>query len=72
MAAEHSARDILAASASLYLDDALDRESHTWYVDGVDKKMERHFTSVDKFLVCDPAFLATKSERLYAQRYSFR
>jgi len=50
MAAEHSARDILAASASLYLDDALDRESHTWYIDGVDKKMERHFTSVDKFL----------------------
>merc|ERR1712032_1798614 len=50
VAAEHSARDILAASASLYLDDALDRESHTWYVDGVDKKMDRHFTSVDKFL----------------------
>jgi len=50
MAGVAGARDILAASASLFLDDASDFESNTWFIDGTDNKLERHFSSAKAFL----------------------
>lgn len=50
MAGDAGIGDILAASASLYLDDASDFESHTWFIDGIDNKINRHFSSVKAFL----------------------
>merc|ERR1712072_1084892 len=50
IAGDAGIRDILAASASLYLDDASDFESHTWFIDGIDNKLERHFSSAKAFL----------------------
>lgn len=51
IAGKANARDILSASAASYLEDPSDFESNTWFIDGTDDKVDRHFSSAKEFLV---------------------
>lgn len=50
IAGKANARDILSASAASYLEDPSDFESNTWFIDGTDDKVDRHFSSAKEFL----------------------
>ena len=51
IAGKANAHDILSASASSYLEDASDFQNSTWFIDGTDDEVDRHFSSVKEFLV---------------------